>query len=381
MMIFFCPIVFKQGYLYVATGLFGTRKRKWHRLYTTKLYVIEAVPGAPSCNMDVVCDIDSALIAAKPGRTPHKFYIVTSNGKKHEFQAENDDELVKWISALKRCASGGVNLGRPKDQRYNAMLQAQQVADREAGIPVVREVRPGPTSNNLKKFLDEDGNNLCAECNHDHVSWISMSIGVTLCEDCASVHRQLTWAVSKLKNIQLDDFYPWQVQLLRECLGNAKVNEVWEKCVPEGWAKPAGKEATLEEKSRWVMAKYRWYGFVDEFRVTGDEQLVQGIMEAVTVSDVSKIMWWISHKAVVNCEYPPGSGRSPLHNALKLQNVNVIGYLLMNGADMYAVDDKGVSPLNMIDPSTMKDPPPVPSDSAPSPEITELCMLLLRGDF
>lgn len=82
-----CYVVFKQGYLYVNTGLFGTnRRRKWHRLYTTKLYVIEAVPGAPSCNMDVVCDVDSASIVVKPGKMPHKFNIVLANGKKFEFQ-------------------------------------------------------------------------------------------------------------------------------------------------------------------------------------------------------------------------------------------------------------------------------------------------------
>ena len=52
------------------------------------MYVIEAVPGAPSCNMDVVCDIDGATISAKPGKMPHKFCVVSANGKKYEFQVE-----------------------------------------------------------------------------------------------------------------------------------------------------------------------------------------------------------------------------------------------------------------------------------------------------
>lgn len=154
------------------------------------------------------------------------------------------------------------------------MLQQQQQQDIANGIPIIRDVRPGPASEGLLKFLDENDNNLCAECNHTNVSWISMSIGVTLCEDCASIHRQLTWAVSKLKNIQLDDFYQWQINLLHDYLGNKKVNDIWEKCVPEGWSKPQSDIASLEEKSRWIMAKYRWYGFVDEFRVTSEEQLI-----------------------------------------------------------------------------------------------------------
>ena len=101
-----------------------------------------------------------------------------------------------------------------------------------------------------------------------------LNSGVSCCEDCASIHRQLSWAVSKLKNIQLDEFYPWQIKILREAMGNTVVNKIWEPCVPEGWVKP-NELSTIEEKSRWIMAKYRWYGFVDEFRVKSDEQLAQ----------------------------------------------------------------------------------------------------------
>ncbi|CAN0168843.1 unnamed protein product, partial [Discosporangium mesarthrocarpum] len=31
----------------------------------------------------------------------------------------------------------------------------------------------------------------CAECGHDEVEWVSLTIGVTLCATCASIHRAL----------------------------------------------------------------------------------------------------------------------------------------------------------------------------------------------
>lgn len=79
-------LVFKQGYLFTSSGFFGRRKRKWYRTYTTKLYVVEAVPDAPSCSMDVVCDITNATIAAKHGNSPFKFVITLVDGKKIELQ-------------------------------------------------------------------------------------------------------------------------------------------------------------------------------------------------------------------------------------------------------------------------------------------------------
>jgi len=104
-------------------------------------------------------------------------------------------------------------------------------------------------------------------------------------------------------------------------------------------------------------------------------------MEAVAKSDVGKIMWWISHKAHVNCEHPKGSGKSPLHSALILQNRNIIAYLLMNGADMYATDANNISPLNMIDITTTKENVPTIPETPLSQEIADMCMQLLRGDF
>lgn len=68
--------------------------------------------------------------------------------------------------------------------------------------------------------------------------WISTSLGITLCQSCSTVHMQLSWAISKLKNIELDEFSEWQLNLLHQELGNARVNSIWEVDVPAGWDKP-----------------------------------------------------------------------------------------------------------------------------------------------
>ena len=266
--------IFKQGYLFEQKGiLFGKRKRKWHRLFASKLYTVEVVTNSAECNMEIVCDIFEANIAAKPGDMPHKFIITTKNNQKVELQAENEDEMVKWIAALRRCSNGIA--GRPTSYK----LLSVDGGDND-NVTVFND----PNSELVLEFIKL--NPQCAECSAQPVHWISTSLGVTLCENCTSIHRQLTWAVSKLKSIKLDQFSTWQLNLMIKDLGNTVSNDIWEKCIPEGWTKPQPL-SVLEDKSQWIIAKYRWYGFVDEFRVRSDEQLARGIIDAVIGNSIS----------------------------------------------------------------------------------------------
>lgn len=320
--------IFKQGYLFVQSGIFfGRRRRKWYRLYATKLYTVEVIANSAECNMEIVCDVFQSSIIAKPGDMPHKFIITSSTNQKIELQAENEDEMVKWITAIRRCANGAA--GRPNSIRLKTEDEITVLDDTNSAL-VLEFIKKNPH---------------CAECSAQPVSWISTSLGLTLCEECAVVHRQLTWAVSKLKSIKLDQFSSWQMNLMIQDLGNDVSNDIWEKCVPEGWTKPQPHSA-IEDKSQWIMAKYRWFGFVDEFRVRSNEQLAAGIMDAVLACDIKAIMWWLSHKADINCSYPEGSGRTPLHAAIESKNMNVSVFLLQNGADIYAIDSKNRTPVD-----------------------------------
>ena len=51
-------------------------------------------------------------------------------------------------------------------------------------------------------------------------------------------------------------------------------------------------------------------------------------MAAVQDGDIKKIIWWLSHRADVNCEYPKGTGKSPLHQAVAQSNADVVYFLL-----------------------------------------------------
>ena len=215
--------VYKQGYLFSwVSKYFGTRKRRWYRLYATKLYYVKFNPDELSCSMSVIADMSGCSVCAKPGDMPFLFGVTPTGLSEIDFQAENEDEMVLWITAIRRCSVSAP--GRPLKALIgdHSTTGVCTVADTGEGDTAVRlrlersnvaitsSQRNPEAEEELIKFLRE--NNYCAECgSQSQLKWISTSLGITLCETCARAHRQLTWSVSKLKNIEFDEFPDWQV--------------------------------------------------------------------------------------------------------------------------------------------------------------------------
>jgi len=324
--------VFKQGFLIVKSGVFGGKKRKWHRLYSTSMFVSDALSSSAT-TMDKVCDIAGCDVAAKPGDVPYVFIVCNKHGTRFEFQAESEDSMVNWIAAVRRCAvskpgrhtegNGGGTLANARQQQE----AGEELRDVESVTTVLSSPSASDTEEEalLKKFVER--NSCCAECNAQPVTWISTSLGITLCQRCSTVHMQLSWAISKLKNIELDEFSVWQLNMLYQELGNERVNGIWEVDIPAGWDKPTHR-SSMEDRAKWIIAKYRWYGFVDEVSIRSDMELLETINNAISTGSVLKVMYAVSLKAQANC-FDPATLESPLHLAVSLRQPNIFGYLLL----------------------------------------------------
>lgn len=379
--------VFKQGYLFTLPGMFSfaRRRRVWHRLYGTKLYTVsDPRKDLPSCESTLVCDVSGAEVTARVPQSsrdmPYIFVISTAAGAQVQLQAECQDELVAWIAAVKRCGSrlrGSADprlKGREARTSINANVPPStspvsspatstesggaggpgpgQGAETAAAAAAAAELPTEMVCRGRAALLLRDvvlQSPVCAECSAGPVTWISTSIGVTLCETCADAHRRLTWSVSKLKSIRLDDFREWQLDMIASTLGNDVARTVWECDIPKGWEKPHPKSPS-ETKREFVLAKYKWFAFVDEVRVRGEAHLAQGITESAREGSVRDIMWWISHAADVNAVSASSGGNSaqemltdatPLHYAVSGNHVHAAAFLLLNGANVYAKDGMG----------------------------------------
>ena len=147
--------------------------------------------------------------------------------------------MVLWISAIRRCSH--TTPGRHTNAVGRRLLDASGETvpipeeDEDAILVPQETLQEGPGRKLLRQYVEQ--NRRCAECDggpvrlgyfyfitflsgvyffeiillNFYLRWISTSLGVSLCQQCAIVHRQLTWAVSKLKNIELDEFSEWQV--------------------------------------------------------------------------------------------------------------------------------------------------------------------------
>ncbi|CAN0297692.1 unnamed protein product, partial [Ectocarpus sp. 13 AM-2016] len=110
--------------------------------------------------------------------------------------------------------------------------------------------------------------------------WASVNIGITLCEACATVHRALGSSVSTLRSLKLDPWSVFVLQSLVEDLGNERARRVWEFNVSPGWTKPTP-DSGAQHREQWIIAKYRWYGFVGND--TRDPPLVSKAMIHVSI--------------------------------------------------------------------------------------------------
>ncbi len=147
----------------------------------------------------------------------------------------------------------------------------------------------------------------CAECSALQPIWISLNYGISLCNDCAGIHARLGQTVSKIRNVLLDELSSWQCDVL-VLLGNDRVSKIMEPAITIGWLKPTP-ESTIEDKTQWCDAKYRWYAFVSDGSGSGASYSV----EANKGSGTSK--------ATIGDAYGIGQGNSD--HKMNIMNVAV----------------------------------------------------------
>lgn len=110
--------------------------------------------------------------------------------------------MILWISAIRRCSISST--GRPADTDTGLRGKAQydKMTTRDVHEMVLKN---GAVASKVKLWEFLECNPSCCECNVEPVMycappirigilyivdrWVSTSIGVTLCESCATVHR------------------------------------------------------------------------------------------------------------------------------------------------------------------------------------------------
>lgn len=118
--------------------------------------------------MEPICDISNCSVSAKPSSDiPYVFLISTNEGNRYEFQAESEDDMVLWISAIRRCSH--TTPGRHTTAVGRKLIDASGEAipipeeDEDAILVPPESLQEGPGRKLLRQFVQQ--NLRCAECN------------------------------------------------------------------------------------------------------------------------------------------------------------------------------------------------------------------------
>jgi len=111
-------------------------------------------------------------------------------------------------------------------------------------------------------ILAMPGNDTCADCNAPQPKWASINLGITLCIECAGIHRSLGVHLSKVRSLTLDtEVWSPEIVRLMLSLGNTSVNSAYLACYRDQ-IPPIDADSCREDRENWIKSKYLLRSFM-----------------------------------------------------------------------------------------------------------------------
>lgn len=107
-----------------------------------------------------------------------------------------------------------------------------------------------------KIILAVPGNDKCADCGASEPRWASINLGITLCIECAGIHRSLGVHLSKVRSLTLDtEVWSPEIVKLMLSLGNNSVNSAYLACYRDQIPR-IDADSCREYRENWIKSKY-----------------------------------------------------------------------------------------------------------------------------
>lgn len=355
----------KSGYLHkLGAGFSKSWRRRWFLIQDGDLYYMR---DKTDLQLNFVANlVISSIKECGFKERPHAFVIINpQNSREYTLQAPSEAEMKEWVRALRLVG-----------ERKLYEKQRGVSGDADAGADAGAGFSKSKAFEQIRKL-----NPKCADCGADKPEWAVINLGVCVCIRCSGVHRSLSVRISKVRSLRLDSWSPSTLSLMcrvgsrrLNAIYEAKPNPLFPKLMPES-------DGTL--RRAYIREKYLNRGFVAKLQANNDDKSeakndtkvsssaapdatggVQPVdntaaileasenssdaearaqtllLTAVKNDDIEGVLRAIASGAHLNTKSPNG-GDTALHVAAASNATDVIEFLLLNGSNMRAENDKG----------------------------------------
>lgn len=193
---------------------------------------------------------------------------------------------------------------------------------------------------------------ICADCGAPDPPWASVNRGILLCIQCCSIHRRLGSHISLVKSLKKSPWYPSQLKMVL-ALHNGGANKIWEHTLYENSTKTARRKPTpkdtSEVKTEFINNKHKSCAYVlrtnnEDGLLCVENELGKELHSSVRTTVLESTLRLLIQGADVNY-FHDEKGSTPLHVAVKSNQILQVELLLIYGADPAHPDALGKTPL------------------------------------
>ncbi len=344
----------KQGWLLKKTD--QKIRTVWTRTYFTLADTSLSFQDPATTDIDLrVCMVR----VAKDVDRRFCFEIISPTVKTLLLQAESQQDAEEWVSHINAAVGRSLHIERSRDVS-----------------PGKREIK----NETLKQVLAVPGNESCADCRTTkNVDWASYDLGITICLSCSGIHRSLS--KSKVRSLTLDTWEPELLMLLKDRLGNDRVNN---ECFESGLTVEAKLQLRPNDAlamREFIHSKYARKLFIRPLDSTEDANLClwksiesgnlptatrflalgadvnwichedavlrTALHVAIDSKDVAGVEWLLLHRALL--EVRDALGETSLHHAVRADNPRIMLMLLKRNPKVNVISAKNEKGQTAID--------------------------------
>ncbi|KAK2876939.1 hypothetical protein Q8A67_021035 [Cirrhinus molitorella] len=111
----------------------------------------------------------------------------------------------------------------------------------------------------LRDLRQRAGNDICADCGAAEPDWVSVTLGVFVCQGCSLIHRSIE-SLKQVKSVLQDTFEDKEIEFITS-MGNEAAKAKYEQQVPPFYYRPSHTDCRIL-REQWIRAKYERQEFI-----------------------------------------------------------------------------------------------------------------------